>query len=424
MVHIREHVPRDAEVFVDALIDEEPAILIEGPRGSGKSTLVRALAGRRNATMVDLDDEPTLSALREDATAFLVSPGLVVIDEFQRAPEVLSVVKRVVDREPGVGRFLLAGSVSGRLLPRSTETLTGRVHRLSLPPLSVAEVFRTSERWLSQVLSSGEVPRIQTEQRRPLVFDLITSGGYPDALGRASTRRRHRWFVDYLASVADRDLSELVDVRRPGAVGRLYRLLAERTAGTPVMAELGDALGLHPSTVRTYVDYLVRLYLVHELPGWTIGVSAKTAKRPKLHLTDTGLGAATLGIDEGRLSRSPLAGPFVESFVVGELLKQAAVIDEMITFSHFRDRSGVEVDLIIERVDGSVVAAEIKSTAILNRADAKGLRFLRDRLGNRFVAGVMFYAGPLTAALDDRIWATPIAALWGGGGPPDQKGST
>lgn len=171
--------------------------------------------------------------------------------------------------------------------------------------------------------------------------------------------------------------------------------------------------------------FSVRLYLVHELPGWTIGLSAKTGKRPKLHVADTGLAAATLGIDAGRLSRSPLGGSFVESFVVAELLKQAAVIDETLIFSHFRDRSGVAVDLIIERIDGSVIAVEIKSAASVKRADAKGLRFLRDRLADRFIAGVLFHTGPLTGRLDDRIWATPIPALWGGtGASSDENGQS
>ena len=199
-------------------------------------------------------------------------------------------------------------------------------------------------------------------------------------------------------------------------MGRLYRLLAERTGTPVVLSELASALGLHPTTVRSYTDLLVRLHLLHELPGWTVGLSAKTGKRSKLHVTDTGLAAAAIGVDAGRLSQSPLGGAFVESFVLAELWKQAAVIDEPILFSHFRDRSGVEVDVIIEHVDGSVIAVEIKSATTVNQADAKGLRFLRDRLGDRFVLGVVFHTGPLTGRLDDRIWATPIPALWGGAG--------
>ena len=106
----------------------------------------------------------------------------------------------------------------------------------------------------------------------------------------------------------------------------------------------------------------------------------------------------------------------MESFVVSELRKQAAVIDEPLVFAHFRDHTGIEVDLVIERPDGMVIAVEVKSSAVPERNDAKGLRFLRNALGERFLCGVVFHTGPLTIKVDQRIWATPIAALWGGGG--------
>lgn len=417
MFRIDGHLTRDSTAFIDELLDEEPAIILEGPRGSGKSTLLAKIAQRRGAVIFDLDDEQTLAVVREDVTTPLLSSGLVVIDEFQKVPEVLSVVKKVVDREGGAGRFLLAGSVSSALLPVGTETLTGRAHRLWLPPLSVGEILQTPKRWLAEVLDSSTVPVVRTDVTRSAIFDMVAAGGYPGALLRGSDRSRHRWFGAYLSSVADRDLPEFVDVRRPGAVGRLYRLIAERTGSPVVFSELGAALELSPSTVRTYTDLLVRLYLLSELPGWTVGLSAKTGKRSKLHVTDTGLAAAAIGRSGPRLSKSPLGGSFVESFVVNELAKQAAVVDEPIRFSHFRDRSGVEVDLIIERVDGSVIAVEIKSATTVNRSDARGLRFLRDRLGDRFVLGVVFHTGSLTGRLDGNIWTTPISALWGGSAP-------
>jgi predicted AAA+ superfamily ATPase len=168
------------------------------------------------------------------------------------------------------------------------------------------------------------------------------------------------------------------------------------------------------SAASAYLDLLTHVYLVAELPGWTVGVSAKEGKRPKIHVTDTGLAAAAIGMDARRLASAGAAGQFMESFVFTEILKQLSIIDEPLTLAHFRDRSGVEVDLVIERADGRVVGVEVKSATSVNEADGRGLKFLRDRPGDRFQVGLVMYTGPLTGRLDDRIWATPVSALWGG----------
>ncbi len=425
MIALSRIVPRLADAHIRMLVSEEPAVLIEGPRGSGKSTVLRAIAAEYGVAIVDLDDLPTRAAILEGSTTPLVSSDLVVIDEFQYAPGVLSVVKRVVDRQGGQARFLVAGSVSGRLLPTGTETLTGRVNRVTLLPLSAGEVLGVPTQWLAETLDAGEPPNVRSEVDRDGVFELVAAGGYPGALERPTLRLRHRWFASYVSTVADRDLPTHVDIRNPGAISRLYRLAAERTATVVTMAEMARRLDVKPQTTRSYLDLLDRTYLVHELPSWTVGLSARVGRKPKLHVTDTGLAASVLGFDAARLGRMPVGGSFLESFVVTELIKQAAMIDEPLALAHFRDRTGVEVDLVVERSDGSVVAVEVKSAAAVNRSDGKGLRFLRDRLGDRLVAGVVFHTGPLTVQLDDRIWATPVSALWGGTGlPSDQNGRT
>ena len=414
MIATIEHVHRWADPFIDGLLNEEPAILLEGPRGSGKSTLLRLIAHRRNALVLDLDDDSVLQSVREDAGSALASPGLVAIDEFHRAPEVLSFVKRVVDRQGGPGRFLLAGSVSSFLLPPGTETLTGRAHRLSLMPLAAAEFLRAKHRWLPDLLVDGEPRNFRTTLERKEVFEVVTAGGYPAALRRTTPGQRNRWFASYLATVTDRDLPDLVDIRHAGALSRLYRLIAQRTSSTAINTELAHALDISQPTAALYRRLLERLYLTMELPGWTVGISAKAGHRAKVHVTDTGLAAGVLSLSAQRLATLAMGGAFLESFVVAELTRQATSIDEALTFAHFRDRSGVEVDLIIERPDGSVIAIEVKSARSVNQHDARGLTFLRDRLGDRFYCGVLFHTGSLTARLGDRVWAVPVAALWDG----------
>ncbi len=414
MIPTIEHVERWADPYIDGLLDEEPAILLEGPRGSGKSTLLRSIAQRRDALVLDLDDDSVLRLVREDVGSALASPGLVAIDEFHRAPEVLSYVKRVVDRQGGPGRFLLAGSVSSFLLPPGTETLTGRAHRLSLMPLAAAEFLSAKHRWLAELLTEGEPRNFRTTLERSDVFEVVAAGGYPAALRRATPTQRTRWFASYLATVTDRDLPNLIDIRHSGALSRLYRLIAQRTSSTAINTELSQALDISQPTTASYRRLLERLYLTTELPGWTVGVSAKAGHRAKVHVTDTGLAAGVLSLSAQRLATTAMGGAFLESFVVTELTRQATTIDEALTFAQFRDRSGVEVDILIERPDGSVVAFEVKSARTVNPHDTRGLTFLRDRLGDRFRCGVLFHTGPLTARLSERVWAVPVAALWDG----------
>ena len=277
-----------------------------------------------------------------------------------------------------------------------------------------SEVSGAKHRWLAELLAAGEPRNFRTTLDRGDVFDVVAAGGYPAALRRATPAQRTRWFASYLVTVTDGDLPDLVDVRHSGALSRLYRLIARRTSSMAVNTELSQALDVAQPTASTYRRLLERLYLTTELPGWTAGVSAKPGHRAKVHVTDTGLAAGVLSLSAHRLATAAMGGAFLESFVVAELTRQGTTIDEALTFAHFRDRSGVEVDIIIERPDGSVVAIEVKSARSVNQRDASGLTFLRDRLGDRFQCGILFHTGPLTARLGERVWAVPVAALWDG----------
>jgi len=285
---------------------------------------------------------------------------------------------------------------------------------LALMPLSAAEAVGSPSRWFKDVLAGGEPSPVHVTATRADAFDAVVAGGYPAALIRPTINQRSRWFSSYLSTVTDRDVPELVDTRRPGVLSRLYRILSQRTSSVIVNTELAPTLDVTPATVASYREILARLYLTIELPGWTVGVSAKPSHRPKVHVTDTGLATGVLSLSALQLATSAQGGAFVESFVLNELMRQAASIDEPLTFAHFRDRSGIEVDIIIERHDGTAIAVEVKSAIAVHRKDAAGLLFLRDRLGDRFQCGIVFHSGSVTARLDDQIWAVPLSSLWGG----------
>jgi hypothetical protein len=239
----------------------------------------------------------------------------------------------------------------------STGALAGRVHRLALLPLSAGEIAAPGTHRLLQALPrllEGRPPRATSALTRRDYADLVAAGGYPAALRRTTHSARRRWLSDYLASVAGRDLAELVDIRRPGLLARLYRAVADQTASTVARATLAQQLETSPETASAYLDLLAHVHLVHELPGWTPGVSAKAGRRAKIHVVDTGLAVAAVGLTADRLASMPRLGAMLESYVVTELRKQFALVDMPLFLGHFRDRSGVEVDVIVETPADSV----------------------------------------------------------------------
>jgi predicted AAA+ superfamily ATPase len=198
-------------------------------------------------------------------------------------------------------------------------------------------------------------------------------------------------------------------------VRRLLDAIAA-TSGSPLnLNRLSRDLGVGANTVRAHVDLLETLFLVHRLPAWHSSVLGRLARAPKLHVLDSALLAYLLSASEGRVGVDDrVAGALVETFVVMELVRQASADPDPPRMFHFRDRDGREVDLVLERRDGSVVGIEAKASATAGRDDFRGLRHLRERLGERFAYGALVYTGRDTVPFGERLAAVPLQGLWKG----------
>jgi uncharacterized protein len=179
------------------------------------------------------------------------------------------------------------------------------------------------------------------------------------------------------------------------------------------VSDLAAPFQLSRPTIRDYVTLLERIFLLEELPPWHSNRLSRLIKTPKLHLADTGVACALLGLDEAALSadRGTL-GQLVETFVVQELRRQASWRDDDVRFHHLRDKDGVEVDLVIEQGGRTVAAIEVKAAATVTAADFRGLRKMQTALGTRFAAGVVLYDGETSVRFGEGLFAVPIRALW------------
>jgi predicted AAA+ superfamily ATPase len=410
------------QTAIEALRDT-PVVLLVGPRQVGKSTLAQHLAAGTGArTVLSLDDPATRSAAADDPNGFVGRLELpAVIDEVQRAPELMYGIKSAVDRvrlagNTAAGSFLLTGSASVWDTLENPESLAGRIERVPMWPFSQGELVGQRERFID-ALFDNDPPHISNcGLDREGIAKIVVRGGYPDVQGRAE-QRAQRWFSEYISRVLDRDIRDLSNVRRPEDLLRLLTLCATR-AGSLVNVDsmLGD-MGIGLSTGRRYYDLLTRVYLVREIPAWGTNLARAAVRRPKLVVADSGLAAYLVGFSSRKFARElnarPSAGNLFENFVTVELLKACSWARVDTRAFHWRDQGGREVDLLLERRDGSIVALEHKLGASVSAEDFKHLAFLRDRLGERFAGGAVIYTGENTLPFGERLWAVPVEGLWG-----------
>ncbi len=399
-------------------IDAFRVVILNGPRQSGKSTLLRLLAERTGRPVYDLDDRTTLRTARTDPSGFVAgAEPPCIVDEIQRGgnPLVLA-VKAAVDRRNAAGHFVLAGSSQFLTVPTLSESLAGRARILDLLPLSQGELRGGPDSFVDDAFTDA----VALRQSRPEVLDrrdvmmAVATGGFPGVHALSSLHHRRSWFVDYTRTLVARDLVQAREVRRLDDVPRLMRLLAARTAQELNTASLARDADLNKETTHNYLALLSTIYFHRVLPPWSTNFTTRAKRRVKVHVLDSGLAAAVLGVDAEALTSpfSAVAGPLLETFVVGELAKQLTWTHWAVTMFHYRDHEGREVDIVLEHADGRVVAIEVKATIDVDETDFRGLRYLRDRLGDRFVHGFVVHIGQRPLPFGDRLTAIPVSALW------------
>lgn len=405
-------VERWATALVTEAMTDTRVVFVMGPRQAGKSTLVSGYATAAGLPpVITLDDQAARDAALADPAGFVA--GLArpaVLDEVQRAPDLLLAIKEAVDRDTSPGQFLLTGSSNVRSNRKVKDALTGRMETITLWPLAQAEIGHGGS--FVDTLLAGAPPAVaDAVVGRDSYAPQVAAGGFPEALSRQA-RRRDRWFASYLDTTLDRDLRDISDATRLDEVPRLLRLLAAQAAGIVNYAALASRLRISEKTVKGYVELLETVFLVRRLPAWRPGLAAREIRAPKVHLVDTGLLVHLLGADERRIGRDDqITGKALENFVVMEVTKQAEAAQTDVRLYHYRaDRD--EVDLVLESRTGDIVGIEVKASATPSGHDRRGLENLRDAAGERFKAGVVIYSGRQTIPLGDRLWAVPVSGLW------------
>jgi predicted AAA+ superfamily ATPase len=404
--------PRFAAELVTTALQDTPVVMVTGPRQSGKTTLVRNLVpGSRQ--FITLDDDTVLAAARSDPVGLVRDLDRTTIDEIQRAPDLLRAIKGSVDKDRRAGRFLLTGSANLLTLPKVSESLAGRMEIVDLFPLSRSEVLGKQPTFLKMAFESKLSKPAEIMFGKDLV-ETVLVGGYPEMLRRADARRRQAWARDYIRAILLRDVREVADVEKLDQMPRLLQSLAHQSGQLVNFTQLGSAIGFDDKTTRKYVAILEQLFLVRRLQPWFRNRLKRLVKSPKLHFVDSGLLAALQGATAERTERErSILGTLLETYVFGEVWKQASWLGEGCALYHFRDKDQDEVDIVIENGAGAVVGVEVKAAATVSTKDFKGLRKLAEACGADFKLGIVLYDGESAVPFGDGLFAAPLPCLWG-----------
>ncbi|MDP2013883.1 MAG: DUF4143 domain-containing protein, partial [Actinomycetota bacterium] len=357
---------------------------------------------------------------RADPALLIAGGGLVCIDEYQKAPIVLDAIKAELNRSHEAGRFLLTGSAQYESLLPDAQALTGRLSRLRVLPLSQGEIAGVHEEWLEKFVDDPDATIAETRESsesRESYIARISAGGFPLALAASSTAARNRWVDNYVDLTLARDVRDISNIRRPQQLSVLIGRLAGQTGQILNVEKAAKDVGMAVTTANDYAALLEQVFLIYRLPAWGKTLSARTSRLPKVHMVDSAIAARLLRLSPDKLATMEATaltelGHLVETFVVGEILKQVSWIEGVHTSGHWNTRDGDEVDLVLERDDGKVLAFEVKAATRVPGGELKPMEKLQAKLGDKFLGGAALYLGERHYTYKPGIHVVPVDRLW------------
>ena len=356
-------------------------IVLAGPRQCGKTVLSQVIVDA-DSHYRNLDERALLQAAVNDPETFIKHDGkLMVIDEVQRAPELLLAIKSAVDRNPVPGQYLLTGSSHIRAQPRVRESLAGRARRIRLRPFSVGEREGTEPIFLKNAFAQDISTNGSLDRDDYIVLAL--AGGYPEPL-KLSQREAQGWYLDYIESLFERDLRDIINIRRRDALEKLLQTIAAYSSKQNTLSDLSTRLSIKEPTVVNYINALEALYLVERARPWVKSDYSQIAKKDKLFMSDTGLMATALKWDFKKIRLDgDKVGKLIETFVYTQLMATLEAQEETYELYFYRDRAKHEIDFIIENKAGDFLGIEVKAGSSLKLEHFKNLQWFAKRDGLR-----------------------------------------
>jgi len=383
-----------------------PAILITGARQSGKSTLAMGLCHN----YITLDDITLLHLAKSDPVMFISSlKPPIIIDEIQKAPELLSAIKMAIDKDRKAGQFILTGSANILDFKNVSDTLAGRIALFELSPLSFVELNGSQKTFLESLFDDSFTTTAK-KSSESVVLQRMLDGMYPDMVNMSDPKMKYLWLSSYIATYIERDVRDIENIRNIDKFAKLIHLLASRSANIINKADLSVSSSLDAKTLDNHLGLLELVYQIRRVRPYYANIGKRFVKSEKLFFTDSGILCFLLGIQNiDSLVSSHFIGAIFETFVFSELSKQASFLLDRTQIYYYRTLDKKEIDFIIQR-HGKLVAIEVKFAKSVTKSDFKHIIDLQNSCDN-FHLGLVLYMGEHLLPIGDRLWAVPFGCV-------------
>lgn len=401
------------KTIIESALKTHRVLLLAGARQCGKTTLAKQLMVK-DTTYLTLDDLNLRQLAENDPHGFVKHIGrMLIIDEIQRVPSLLSAIKLAVDENTRPGQYLLTGSANIQSLPSVQESLAGRIGKVRLRSLSQGELLGAQPIFLENAFKRSFPKKSKNTYDRKTMLEIAFRGGFPEVIKLGANERR-KWHRDYMAALLERDLTDIARITRHQAMNELVNILAAWSGKFMDISAIGSKLSIHRPTIESYINALEALYVVERVQPWTRTDYERVGKQAKLYVADSGLMTSILRwrIDQVELD-SDRSGKLVETFLFNELATQIDASNGRYELFHYRDREQREIDFLIERDDHALLGIEIKAGSAVSSADFQHLKWFKDNIAqDRPFIGIVLYSGEYSGSMGKNLWAVPFDTLW------------
>ncbi len=401
------------EKIINKALKTRRVIILSGARQTGKTTISKSLISK-DVIYRTLDNLNYKESAENDPRGFIEHDAkMMIIDEIQHAPELILAIKEVVDKDNRFGQYLLTGSSNIQSMPSVRESLAGRVRKIRLRALSQGEIENSQPSFLKKAFKQKFTNKKYSCSQQDIV-NRAFKGGYPEAIKLSSQKQTKQWHKDYISSLLDRDLKDILNLKRQDSMKKLVSILSAWSSKFMDISAISSGLSIQRQTIENYMNALEMLYLFERVPAWSKTDYAGVGKRSKLFITDSGLMTSILNWNNEKIRfESDRLGKLVETFIFQELASHIDANELDYELYHYRDSKKREIDFLVERDDGALLGIEVKSGSVCNKDSFKHLKFFKENIAkDRNFIGIVLYAGEDLLPFGTNFLAVPISALW------------